>query len=324
MKRAHLLNCLATVVLGLPATASASAIFLVNGAHIVSYQPLSNVQYQPNINTSATFARGLAFDGSGNLYAVSSHSSNIYKYTPGGAEMVYSTSVTSPIGLAISPTGNLITSSNNVIEILDGSGGLGTGSETITSGVGTVDSLVVDAAGNLYEADDSGYINEYTYSGGTTPYSSTYSNRINLTGVIFDGMAFDASGNMFVSYVNRAQGTGGGIYEIAAGSTTATSVFSSSAINFNPSALAIDTVSNSLYLSWVTTRNGASGSVEYFNLNTTQANGQLSTPTVLATGLNQPYGLTVLTFTPEPGTIMMLLTGLGLISLVQFRKLRRQ
>ena len=93
---------------------------------------------------------GLAFDGSGNLYAVNWGNATVAKFAPSGSGSVFASSagLNHPAGIAVNGGGNLYVASywTTTIEKFSSSGAdLG----VFASGLATPDGLAFDSAGNL-------------------------------------------------------------------------------------------------------------------------------------------------------------------------------
>lgn len=90
---------------------------------------------------------GIAVDTDDNVYVAAQFSNTVHKITPGGTVSTYAT-ITDPAGLTIDTTGNLFAggwSTGNVSKIST-SGVV----SAVTSGIPTLSSLAIDAAGVLY------------------------------------------------------------------------------------------------------------------------------------------------------------------------------
>ena len=209
---------------------------------------------------------GLAFDSHGNLFASDYFAGSIYKYRPDGSRTTFASGVGNPAMLAFDRDGNLYSADR-----------LGSGDiykftpDGVRSTFGSVPSrspwaMTFDSGGNLFVADNTDSILEYSPSGVRTVFASGLPNPMSLT--------FDRSGNLYA-------GLGGGRGEIREFSRDGTqSVFATGLL---PLCLAFDADDNLLESDGVTPN-----SVKLF-LN---SGGVLSsTPVTFASGLNYPYAL---------------------------------
>jgi hypothetical protein len=178
--------------------------------------------------TATTFASGvtdvkaLAFDTSGNLFAASDITDDIYKFTPGGSESTFATGLNAPQALAFNNAGILFV--GNVGNNSAGAGSItkitaGGTQSLFLSGLTNPDGLAFNAVGNLFVSEpnvtESGSVIEITPGGNQS-----------LVGTGFNqpaGLAFDGSGDLFVAD-QGLNSENGDITEIMANGTR--SVFS--------------------------------------------------------------------------------------------------
>jgi len=217
-------------------------------------------------------------------------------------------------GLAINAAGRIFAGANNG-STLEEYGPDGTPLFSLGTGL-SVDSLAINAAGDVFEADFSGKINEFipgsgnTFSETSSPFATV---PIGAQGLFC--LAFDSSGNLYVGY--DASGNGEMDEISSTGQRTLLEMFSSSIL---PTGLAYDPISGSLYMAY-SNFGTSGGGVDVFSAFTNTCTGikvgtVCSAATALstaagATALVSPYGIAILT--PEPGTMVLL--GAGLISL---------
>jgi sugar lactone lactonase YvrE len=159
--------------------------------------------YSPSGNHVGTFAsgliglEGLAFDGSGNLYAANNN--KITKYSPTGVGSVFATSnLLAPEGLAFDSSGNLYVSSFSfgTIEKISPSGAdLG----VFASGLPNPMGIAFDNNGNLYvvNSTNTGTITKITPGGIASIFTS--SGLQNPTDI-----AINANGNLFVTATTQS------------------------------------------------------------------------------------------------------------------------
>jgi hypothetical protein len=313
MKRTLIsINCFAAATLALLTLSSAALagqVFIDDDIKIYDYTAAgSDTTFSTQPGSVVT---GMAFSYEGVtpvLFVAAKASNEIYSYSlssPG--TQVGFESVTAPIGLAIDQNGNVYTgaSSGHQLEEYASSGGAGTALETKnpnSTKTLSVDSLTVDFAGDLFEADGSGNVNELTAN------HTTWETIATLTGSNFDGIALDSSGDVFVGFSSAAVGGGGGIYEISSGGSVSTFYAATTVL---PSGLAYDPGTSELYMAYNDADNSGEGGVDVFS----SSGGTLVSTTeaiFVADGvLDEPDGIAV--FTPEPGTF--LLSGLGLLAI---------
>ena len=209
---------------------------------------------------------GLAFDGSGNLYAVDSGDGTISKVSTGGGVSTFASGFTSPVGLAFDTAGNLYVSygaNAGTIGKVTLSGAVSVFADYNT-GLYYPEGLAFDNSGNLYVANwPSGAVIEFAPSG--APSASQF----NLGGYGASALAFDAAGNLYV-----ANPWGGTVNEVSPAGE-----ISSFATGFNdPEGLAFDSSGN-LYVT-----NARANTVSMVT-----PGGIVST--FISSGLDQPEGL---------------------------------
>ena len=152
--------------------------------------------------TRSTFATGvssvvgLAFDSSGNLFAGANCCGVIFKFAPDGTQNTFASGLAHVGALAFDSAGNLFEAEG--VNVFSGSGNInkfapdGTRS-TFTSEVTFPDGLAFEGAGNLFEADDgTDTIYKFAPDGTRTTFATGIENGP-------AGLAFDSTGNLFVS-----------------------------------------------------------------------------------------------------------------------------
>jgi streptogramin lyase len=173
---------------------------------------------------------GLAFDRAGMLFEADWGSGNIYKIKPDGTKTIFASGLVEPAGMAFDRAGNLFVAN-------EGSGTITkistNGTQTVfASGLNDAFGLAFDRAGNLYVA------NILDVSGNISGYIYKYTPGGTQTtfssGGSPVGLAFDSAGDLFVA--NAYSNT---VTEIATNGTQ--SVF---ATLYNPWALTFDCQGN--------------------------------------------------------------------------------
>lgn len=151
------------------------------------------------ITNGISFPNGLDMDQRSNLYVSNAGNGTVTEYAPGG---------TSP-------------------------------SFTYSAGMTVPQDVVVDRHGNVYEADNSGYVNQYfqgfneVTQSCPAPAQYTYPTAVTV----------DASGDVFVSYY-RFDGIGSGLYEYVGGLKYCQSTYLSAMGSDNTHGLTIDSSNN--------------------------------------------------------------------------------
>jgi MYXO-CTERM domain-containing protein len=125
-------------------------------------------------STGLSNPTGLAFDGSGNLYAANFGNNTIEEFTPGGVASTFaSTGLNDPFGLAFDGSGNLYAANygNNTIEKFTPGGVASTFAST---GLSLPEGLAFDGSGNLYAVNaGNGTIEEFTPGGVASTFATT-------------------------------------------------------------------------------------------------------------------------------------------------------
>ena len=337
MKRALVsLKCIAAVTLGVlasPSATRAGILLLDNGIGVYAYgatvTPGTASTFSSTPETRVVSMATTIFDTSSATasfpYVVLAASDpitvggGIYAYGPGGAvpTVFNTTTINNPLGLAVGSTGDVYTGANNgtAIEELSPVGAVLTANIVTSSDVGFGDdfiALAVDGAGDVFAVDNTtGNVNEYFAGGG----SQIYNNPLQiLDGGGNDGIAFDAAGDLFVTFQN-GMNTGG----IDIISPTGNISQFGAPLNVLPTDLSYDTDSGNLYMSYKSSSQGSGGGIDVFAAG---PNGTVSTTeSLFATSAGQPLALTSLA--PEPGTWLLLGGGLLALSLRRFRPARR-
>jgi hypothetical protein len=303
------------VMMSLSSPARAGTIYLDNGIVIDRY-PATNTPSAPALfvnspggiedlavtiydtNVTATSPVLLAaYDGAG------LSGEGIYAFSPAGVSSLFA-SVADPIGLAVGPTGDVYVGADGgtTIEELSPTGSFL--KNIATTGV-DVESLVVDSAGDIFDADGSGYVMEFLAGGGApTKYSSTP-----LSGGNTFGIAVDPAGSVFVTYDNSL--STGGIDEISSTGALTNNYLGT----ILPEDVAYDQQSGNLYMSYLNSSNGVGGGIDVFV-------GESETPTSFATVSSGLPGA-IADVAPEPGSIVLLGGGLVLTLVLHFRRVRR-
>ena len=235
-------------------------------------------------NVIGMSARGIEFDTSGNLYTASINGT-VSIVAPDGSVSTLASGLHIAEGLAIDSSGNVYVSIRNggVNDWIDKitPGGVVT---TFASGFNNPGGLVFDSSGNLFLADSgNGVIDKITPSGVVSFFATAGGY----------GLTIDSNGNLFLA-------TGGvSVDEITSAGVVSTFATGMTDTNF----LAFDSSGN-LFVS--------DDSGEIYKV----TSGGIVSPFV---AVPEPFGLAFRP-APEPGTIALLLSGLGWIGLAVRRK----
>jgi hypothetical protein len=322
------LAVIALALASLSSVARADVIYLDNHISITGYSTSTGASSPPLSSAAGSSVMSMAFATSGTptqyTLLTADESGGISAYTLNGVKSTFG-SVANPLGLAIGPNGYVYVGANNgtTIEQLTASG---TFIKNIATGV-QEQSIAVDAYGNVFEADDcygnncTESVVEYYASGGSAVYGSAQVDGGN--GDNMYGMAFDSSGDLFVTY-QATSAIGGGIDEIKANGTltqfyAATTTLASPTLPVKPDSLAYDPSSGDLYMSYANS-NGVGGGILMFSDGTggTLSGGTVSTFETFASG-----SLNAIAFeAPEPGTWLLFVAGLILTYLLRSRLIR--
>jgi streptogramin lyase len=232
--------------------------------------------------------QGLAFDRSGNLYTATS--SGIYKFNQSGNRSTFASGLNNPQGLTFDSSGNLYAASyaDQAIYKFDSSGNKSTFASDLH---GLPEGLTFDNGGNLYVGVHGLASLPNFYEGSIYKYNSSGQKswfaywNINI-GVPM-GLAFDGSGNLFMSDYARLRISK---FDSSGNRSTFASDLS------NPYGLAFGSGGN-LYTALY-----GNGTIMKFD-----SSGNSS---IFASGLSQPTFIT--TDIPEPATLLLFAAG-GLI-----------
>src|ERR1700744_2812134 len=148
---------------------------------------------------------GVALDATGNFY-MSANNGTIYKYTKGGSGVAIATGLSSPEGLVVDASGNVLVanSGDGTIREVPAGGGA---QFTFASGFSSPSDVTLDASGNIYVANKgAGNVMKIPAGGGN---ATVFISGFNKPGCI----KFDHKGNLFISDVSR-------LYEVVAGTTS--------------------------------------------------------------------------------------------------------
>ena len=142
--------------------------------------------------------RGIAADGSGNLYVSNYSNGTVVKVTPAGVVSAYASGFNHPDALAIDASGDLFVADFNlgvdtqgsVIEVLP------TGvQKTVASGLPGPTGLAVDAAGNLYVGNSLNFPSSVTKVTPAGVVSTFLSGEFDLNS---GALCFDGAGNLYM------------------------------------------------------------------------------------------------------------------------------
>ena len=285
------------LTLALTSAASAGTIYVVDGygGGIYDYTT-AGAKGTFSTQQVGTTVLGAAFNSSGDLFTASRDSNAIVEYSPSGVASTFATP-TSPYGLAINAAGDVFTAVNasTITEYTPGGA-----ASVFATAANAVYSLDFNSAGDLF-AGEVGQIVEYAPNGTATTFATG-------VGLIF-GIAWDASGNLYAASWNSA------IYKFTPGGTE--SVFASFSTNYLPTGLVYDNSTGDFYMSEV--EEGISQPGQQFVAQFTSS-GAMST---FASGLYLPYSIadeqTIPSPTPEPGTFVLVGSGIAMIAAGRLR-----
>ena len=180
---------------------------------------------------SLNYPDNAAFDGSGNLYAMTGSGTVLQKITSAGVVSAVVSGITGGSGVGIDGAGNIFYGAAGTVYELVGGSGL----PVLIAQVNSTDNdIVVDGAGNLY-----------IYTGGVSgvvriaagTFAQTTIVPGNSTGRII-GMTMDATGNLYLADFSNNK-----IFELAVNTTTLTTIAAGGLLN-NPDGIAIDPAGN--------------------------------------------------------------------------------
>lgn len=184
--------------------------------------------------------RGLVFDAAGNLYSANTDNNTISKITPAGVVTTFATGINGPRGLAIDASGQLYVSDtgNHIYRVSLG----GAVSVFATGGgIGAVEQINFDAAGNLYAVNESDKnVFKISPTGSISLFATLPSNG--------EGVAIDGFGTIYLStYVGdiRRYDSNGNLLSTL---TTGNSGFTTASIAFIPEPATVTLAASGLLL----------------------------------------------------------------------------
>ena len=184
---------------------SKANLFVESHNQVLEYTRRGRLVRTISLNTKGTDAGGLAFDESGDLYAISDYF-DVAVFAPGSRSFVRTITdgVFEPLAIAVDRSGNLYVANGhngydgNIAVYPPGSG---TPSRTITEDIYDPESLAFDSAGNLY-------VGNGLYADAVTVYSPNGTLLRTITDGVRDpeSIALDARDDLFVA--NTEDGAG--------------------------------------------------------------------------------------------------------------------
>lgn len=170
-----------------------------------------------NTSTVASYATGvnpnnMIFDAAGNLYVTNGTSNTVSKVTPGGTITTFiNTNLNSPQSIAFDASGNAYVANINSITKYSSTGVyLG----TIVAG-GNLSGIDIDASGNIWVADLTAGLREYSSTG--TLLQTITTNITGASDVFIDNLGFiyvTSSTSSTTAYVSKYSSTGAFISKI--------------------------------------------------------------------------------------------------------------
>lgn len=297
----HLTGSLAALCVSLAAPlARAELLYVSLGDTIVTYDTTSNVNTTIEAsqtvfaNTNLSTPGGLAFDSSGNLYAVNIVGNTISTFNPSGTFVnTINTNLSTPLFPTFDAAGNLYVSNNgdNTVSKFNSAGVYQSSITTNLSGPAGLD---FDSSGNLYVANNTpNTISKFDAGGGFLgTFAST--NIVSPAGLILD-----AANNVYVANQNA----GVSEFDSAGGFVSQTSGPPN-----GPWGMAFDSAGN-FYVSYF-----VDSQISKFDSSGTRL-------VTWSTSTQQPLGVAV-NVVPEPGTVGLI--AIGVIGLAFARQRWRQ
>ncbi len=168
------------------ARAGVGDIYETNNGMILRFTGGTPNTFAPSLSNP----KGLAFDGSGHVFAAAAGSGTILRFnTIDGTATTFASGLSSPVGLTFDQTGNLFEADSGSGTIFKFSTADGT-KTTFATGLGAPGGLAFDGNGNLFVADFAGGAIYKITPDGT---KSTFATGLSLPA----GLAVDSAGNVF-------------------------------------------------------------------------------------------------------------------------------
>ena len=244
------------------------------GTTVAGVGGLGSASTQLDLQGSSSYApSGVALDPKGDLFVADSGNDRVLEYVFNAATSTYasmgvtvagvgglgsgSTQLNSPSGVALDPKGDLFVADSGNDRVLEyvfnaatstyasmgvtvaGVGGLGSGSTQLNSPSG----VALDPKGDLFVADSLNFrVSEYTANSATGGFAATATVVASQFTQFPEDVAFDASGDLFVSHSYLGYG---GVSEFVYSPTTSTYASTGTSVDtaamIGPSGIGFDT-----------------------------------------------------------------------------------
>lgn len=273
--------------------ARAEIVYLATSYDVIGYDSNGSNVFSWIVDVSPN---GIAVDRTGNIFV--STGGSIEEMSTGGVVSTFASGLGSPTGLAFDNNGNLYVSiaNNQQIDKIDTNGNVSLFSQIPVGGTKFFNAISLDSQGNLYAGSVTHDLADSIMKIDSNGNASTFvNNSVALGGTTVSGIACDAAGNVYVSYIS------GNLLKFTPDGSN--SVFASGPGN----GIAFDNSGN-LFLS------ASFGEIDEFN-----SNGDMS---VFVTGGNSPPNLRGIAVwdVPEPSSLLLAATGLLLLAAAVKRK----